>query len=255
MNLVSFDTMDYEPDEIRDETTLTETAAILIKDSIKAQFKDPSEDTKTDFVSTFIARYQLTLKEISDDFDEAENEELHNIHRGFISFMEDILKKKLKIGIVELEDMDEESQEEMVHQIYRFFIINISQNIYNYIFRYIEKNKAALAQILPSRSTVSKKRMSGLMDDKEMIQICANIQDSTQLALVDENITVDDFFEMCASKEMDLEREFVIEQYNNFAITGNFVNKYRKMLPSWMIVELESAVLSALVRKYRTTEN
>lgn len=255
MNLVNFDTMDYEPDEISDETTLTETAATLIKDSIKAQFKDPSEDTKTDFVSTFIARYQLTLKEISDDFDEAENEELHNIHRGFISFMEEILKKKLKIGIVELEDMDEESQEEMVHQLYRFFIINISQNIYNYIFHYIEKNKSALAAILPNKNTVSKKRMSDLMDDKEMIQICSNLQDVVQLALTDENITVDNFFEMCASKEMDLEREFVIEQYNNFAVTGNFVNKYRKMLPQWMVVELESTILSALVRKYRITEN
>ena len=41
-------------------------------------------------------------------------------------------------GIVDLEDMDEESQEEFIHQVYRFFIVNISQNMFNYVYRYID---------------------------------------------------------------------------------------------------------------------
>lgn len=255
MNLVDFGTMDYEPDEIVEETTLTEMSVGLIKDSIRLQFKDPSADKKTDFVSTFIVRYHLTVNEISDDFNDEENVRVKNIHRDFISFMEDLLKKKLKIGIVDLEDMDEESQEEFIHQVYRFFIVNISQNMFNYVYRYIEKNKEALAAILPTVNSVTRRRMSDLMDDKAIIQICSNLQDVVRLALTDENITVDDFFEMCVGKDHDLELEFVKEKYELFELTGNFVGKYRKMLPQWLVVELESNILTTLVRKYRVREN
>jgi hypothetical protein len=72
-----------------------------------------------------------------------------------------------------------------------------------------------------------------------------------EIALTDENIFVDDFFALCRSKEYDLEREFIIEKYDNDEVTGNFVEPYRKMLPEPTLIELETEIIGKLTKKYR----
>lgn len=251
MNLMSFEDKGYEPYELVDETTLTEAALEIIKESIATQFKDPSGFNKMDFVSSFLTRYALSEKIIKEDYDEEENENLRNIHRHFISYMEELFQKKLKIGIPELEDMGFEEQDQIIHYLYRFFIINVTQNMFNYVYSYIKANKTSLGEILPTTKTVSYQRMSEIMEDKDMVRICSNMSDVVKLALTDENVTVDDFFEMCKAKDYDLEREYIMEKYESFAVTGNFVKKYRKILPDWAVVELETTISTKLLREFR----
>lgn len=255
MKLTNFDYSEYEPSEMTDNTILTEDSLALISESIRMQFEDPSGHGKVDAVSAFITRYKVTVSEAEDDCDEEELARAKDIHRRFIAYMESLFKDKLKIGIPELDDMGEEEQDTMIHYLYRFFITNVTQNMLNFVKAYIKKNKTSLGAVLPGTKTVSSRRFSDIMDDDDMIRICSNLSDVVKLALTDKEITVTDFLEMCRSKEDDLEREFINEQYDNFGVTGNFVNRYRKMLPEWCIIELESALLTYLVSKYRRTEN
>lgn len=254
MKLTNFANIDYEPEDLDSETTITDEGLGLIEESIINQFEDPSGHAKTDIVSSFLTRYALTKTEIAYTADEEEIESAKNLHRRFVAFMEETFKEKLNIGIVDLEDMGENEQDTIIHYLYRFFIINISQNMFNYTYRYIKKNKTELSQILPNTKTVSIKRMSDLIDDKEMVVIAANLSDAVALALSDENITVTDFLDMCKSKDYDLEREYVIDRYDDFTITGNFVEKYHKLLPSWYVVELESTLLTKIVKKYKKAD-
>lgn len=255
MKLESFDNPEYEPSELEDSIILTQDSLDLITESIRRQFEDPSGHGKIDAVETFMTRYKVTISEAEDNCDEEEIAKAKDIHRRFIAFMEAILKEKLKIGIPELDDMGMDEQDEMVHYLYRFFITNVRQNMLNFIKAYIKKNKDALGSMLPDTKTVSSKRFSDIMDDQNMIRICANLSDVVKLALGDKDITVTDFLEMCRAKEDDLEREFINEQYDNAGVTGNFVNKYRKMLPEWFVIELESALLTYLVSKYKRVDN
>jgi hypothetical protein len=251
MNLTKFDYFDYEPVEGEDETTLTDTSLQLIKESIENQFKNPIGYAKVDFVSQFIQRYRLTLTEISDDFNESETAEVKNMHTNFISFMERTLKEKLNIGIVDLEDMGEEDQEQIIHYLYRFFIININQNMFNYVYHYIKEHLDAIVEVLPEIKTVSSKRMEEVVDDPSIIKICTWMSKVIDIALHDENIFVDDFFTLCRSKEYDLEREFIIEKYDNDEVTGNFVDNYRTMLPEPTLIELETELIAKFTKKYR----
>lgn len=255
VKLTDFSESEYESSEITGEITLTADALALIQESIRMQFEDPSSYSSTDAVETFIVRYNATLQEIAEDYDEDENVKARDIHRQFILFMENIFKEKLKVGIPELEDLSEDEQLTMVHYLYRFFIINAKQNMLNFVKSYIIKHKETLGTILPDKVTASSKRYSDLMTDTDMVRICSNLSDVVQLALTDKDITVTDFLEMCRSKEDDLEREFLNDQYDNAGVTGNFVNKYRKMLPDWCIIELESSLLTTLVAKYRVETN
>lgn len=255
MKFTDFEYSEYEPSELTDNITLTMDSLSLITESIRMQFEDPSSYSKIDAVELFITRYNATLRDLEENYDEEESAKVKEIHRKFISFMQKMFKDKLKIGIPELDDMSTEDQDTMVHYLYRFFIINIKQNILNYVKAYIKKNKSALGSVLPSVNTVSSKRFSGIMDDQDMIRICSNSDDVVKLALTDKDITVTDFLDMCKAKEDDLEREFINEQYDNAGVTGNFVNRYRKMLPEWCIVELTNTLLAYLVSKYRRTED
>ena len=255
MQLTNFEYSEYEPSEPAGTTLLTLDSLSLITESIRMQFEDPSSYGKIDAVEEFITQYNTTMQEIEEEYDEEELAKVKEIHRRFISFMEKIFKDKLKIGIPEIDDMSMEDQETMVHYLYRFFIINIKQNILNYVKSYIKKNKKSLGEILPANNTVSSRRFSAIMDDEDMIRICANSDDVVKLALTDKDVTVTDFLEMCRAKEDDLEREFLNEQYDNSSVTGNFVNRYRKMLPEWCIIELTNTLLAYLAAEYRRAES
>lgn len=249
MNLAQFGTFDYDVSGA-EETTITSVSAEIIQESILSQFKDPSGYAKVDFVQSFFQRYKLTLKEIADDYDEDEISVTKEIHRKFIGFMEKTLMERLSIGITELDNMGEEEQEQMVHYLYRFFIINLNQNMYNFFLHYIEKHKADIAATLPNVKTVSVRRLTDIMDDSDMIRICAWISEVTKY-ITEQEISVDDYFELCMAKEYDLEREFTMQQYEDFAVSGNFIERYFAMIPEPIMVELESEMTAYLTRKYR----
>lgn len=249
MNLAQFGTFDYDVSGA-EETTITSVSAELIQESILNQFKDPSGYAKVDFVQSFFQRYKLTLKEIADDYDEDEISATKELHRKFIGFMEKTLMERLSIGITDLDNMGDEEQEQMVHYLYRFFIINLNQNMYNFFLHYIEKHKSALAEVLPATKTVSIRRLTEIVEDPDMIKICAWISEVTKY-ITEQEISVDDYFELCMAKEYDLEREFTMQQYEEFAVSGNFIERYLSMIPEPIMVELESEMIAYLTRKYR----
>ena len=47
-----------------------------------------------------------------------------------------------------------------------------------------------------------------------------------------------------------METEFIKDGYNNYIITGNFVEEYEKMVDSYFKTELESKVRNKILKKY-----
>ena len=136
-NLNEFNDYGYNPNEVDSEIFLSDIPLSLMKETIRNQFEEPLEYRKNDYLQTFFNKYEFTKENMTED-DEEEVEELYS---GFISFMEEIFKEFLGIGIPNLDDMSEEEQEEIIRFIYRYFIIDIRKNFVNVIYNYIKERK------------------------------------------------------------------------------------------------------------------
>ena len=124
MDVTTFEGFDYEPNDIDDEIFLSEAPLSLMKENIRSQFENPGENHKNDFIQTFLNKYAYSKKiEL-----EEESENLDDLHDEFISYMEDLFKEFLGIGLPDIEEKNDEIQEEIVHYLYRYFIINIKKN-------------------------------------------------------------------------------------------------------------------------------
>lgn len=50
--------------------------------------------------------------------------------------------------------------------------------------------------------------------------------------------------------EADLDRQFVMDAYNDFELTGNFVPMYCDMVDTDFMIEIESRVRNFILKKY-----
>ena len=246
----------YVPNNIVTDTFLSELPVSLIKENIKVQFKEPLEH-KTDYVSVFIDKYNYlmdTLSEDDDDIDYEESlDELNRLRGDFITFMEKRFFKKLNIGIVDFEDLSNDEQNEKIKMLYSYFILNIKKNFTNLVLNYISEFKRSL---LSSVNKSKKKDVTSLSLKKEItsqddIDIIANLGEIVNLVLEGE-IDLDRFISMSESNKNAVECEWLKDQYENFLLTGNFVEKYKKMIDNDFKYELEISVRNKILKKYRS---
>ena len=71
------------------------------------------------------------------------------------------------------------------------------------------------------------------------------------LSILTEEISVDDFLENCDKDESCLETRFILDKYEKFQITGNFVEKYVDMLDDDFKLELEIKIRNKILKKYK----
>lgn len=247
MNLNKFKGLEYQPQDAETEILLSDLPLDIIIGSITTQFTDPMEYRKNDFVQSFITRYQLTKDNIEEDTDA---EELEEVYDKFVSFMENIFHEKLGLGIPELDNMSEDDQLEIIHYMYRFFIINIKKNFMSYILNYIEEHKEDLSSTLPKKKDVSTASLKQVITDPDELTIIVSLADAIDLALSDENITVDDFLTLSKGDDANLENEYISEAFDDFKINGNFVEKYIKMTTESFRIEVECEVRNSILKKY-----
>ena len=69
-----FSEYDYSPNDIDSDRFLSDIPVSLMKENIKAQFKDPLENRKKDHISTFISMFNYS----KDNYDVYEDEDLDN---------------------------------------------------------------------------------------------------------------------------------------------------------------------------------
>lgn len=245
-NLNEFNDYGYNPNEVDSEIFLSDIPLSLMKETIRNQFEEPLEYRKNDYLQTFFNKYEFTKENMTED-DEEEVEELYS---GFISFMEEIFKEFLGIGIPNLDDMSEEEQEEIIRFIYRYFIIDIRKNFVNVIYNYIKERKEKIAERMDKKKDVTYLSLKKYVDDEDEIVILSNLGEVIN-DILSEEFTIDEFFKYSRTDKNELEIDFVSDRYDTCDITGNFVSNYINMVDDELKMEIECKVRNKILKKYK----
>lgn len=243
-----FSEYDYSPNDIDSDRFLSDIPVSLMKENIKAQFKDPLENRKKDHISTFISMFNYS----KDNYDVYEDEDLDNtieLKDEFYAYIIELFRIYLGIGFNDFEDLSDDEQNELIHYTYRFFIINIKKNFVCLILNYIEKHRDEYFDDDKKRdvTTLTFKRE---VTDPADVYILSNLATIINEILA-EDIDVDDFFDNCDDNDYCLETRFVSKQFDEFRLTGNFVKKYIEMLDKDFISSIESKVRNRILKKYK----
>jgi hypothetical protein len=238
----------YEPTDLEDEVFVSEVPMKLIEEAIESQFMDPLEYRKKDYVQSFITKYEFSEENYLED----DMEMLELSRDDFMRFLEKIFEDNLSVGFPDLEDKSIEDQHELVHLTYRFFIKNIKKNFVNCVINFIEENEEDITQRFEKRKDVTSINFSEEIVDEYDIHVLSNlgqIIDYIFTSLKDAN-DVDEFLRLCEGDEVCLELSFVQSGYENFDITGNFIEDYINMLDDDFLTEIQSKVRNKILKKY-----
>lgn len=248
-NLSEFNNYSYNPNEVDSEIFLSELPLSLMQETIRNQFEEPMEYWKNDYLQTFFNKYEFTKENMTEE----DEEEVEELYTGFISFMENIFKEFLGIGIPNLDDMDEEDQEEIIRFIYRYFIIDIRKNFVNLIYNYIKDRKESIAERMEKKKDVTSLSLKKYVTDEDDIIILSNLSEVIN-DILSEEFTIDEFFKYSRTDKNELEIDFVSDRYDSCDITGNFVTKYIEMIDEDLKVEIECKVRNKILKKYKKKE-
>lgn len=240
----------YESDieeTLQDELFLSEMPLSLIKHSIEQQFEAPLDDRRRDHFETFIEKYSFSKENMYED----EIYELELMKDDFLRFMVNLFDEHLGIGIVDLDQMPEEDQFNILQIPYRFFIKYMKKNFANLIINYVEAHKEELVRELPMRKDVTTNRLlEEIGEEGEAdITILSNLDEVIE-KVMNVELDVDAFFKLCTPNEPFMELEYVKIQFNEFKLTGNFVEPYKEKINGEFLTELESKVRNKILKKY-----
>ena len=235
----------YETNEIENEMFLSSMPLNLIEEAIKTQFDDPLEYRKTDYIQTFLNKYKFSI----DNMYEEDQMELDELHDDFISFIKNIFYEYLGIGMPNIEDAPEEDQHKLIQYTYRYFITNIKKNFSNLIINYINKNHNEVASISIKKKDVIYRNFKSEISDEFDVLVLSNLSSIIE-HILSEEYTVDEFLELTTSNELSIELEFVKAAFDDFTLTGNFIQSYISMIDNYFRTELESKVRNKILKKY-----
>ena len=248
MKMGIFSDYEYEPTSIDTEIFLSNMPLSIMEDNIKSQFKNPLEYRKVDYVHSFFRNYRYGIENVETD---EELIEMDDYRDQFIHFMCDIFHRALNVGLPEIEDKSKEEQEELIRFTYRFFITNIKKNFVNFIINYIDEHKKLLCETAQRKKDISSLSLKKEIDDTEDVLILSNLSDIIDHILSDDSISVSDFIRMSDRKRPSFETIFIEEKYNDFSITGNFIEKYVAMVDSDFKVEIEQKVRNHILKQHK----
>lgn len=241
---------EFEPNDIESDSFLSELPLSLIKENIISQFDNPLEYRKKDYIQTFISMYRCA-EENADVYEDEDIDSITELRDDFYSFMIKMFSDYLGLGFNDFWDMSKEDQDDMIHYVYRFFIVNMKKNFSCYIVNYIDSHRGEFCHNDDEKKRdVTTLSLKKCITDPEDIYILANLGEVIDSILTDE-ITIDDFFEKCDKDESCLETRFVIDKFDKFQLTGNFVDAYVDMLDDDFRLELEIKIRNKILKKYK----
>lgn len=235
----------YDTNEIENEMFLSTMPLNLIEEAIKTQFDDPLEYRKTDYIQSFLNKYKFSL----DNMYEEDQMEIDQLHDEFILFIKNIFYEYFGIGMPNIEDMPEEDQHKLIHYTYLYFITNIKKNFTNLIINYINKNHNDIASVFVKKKDVIYLNFKSEISDEFDVLVLSNLSSIIE-HILGEEYTIDTFFELTSSNELVVEAEFVKSAFDDFTLTGNFVQSYIAMIDNYFRTDLESKVRNKILKKY-----
>ena len=127
----------------------------------------------------------------------------------------------------------------------------MKKNFTCYILNYIDEHRGEFCvDDEDKRKDVTTLSLKKDVTDPEDIYILANLNEVID-SILREDITVDDFLENCDKDESCLETRFIVDKYDKYQITGNFVEKYVDMLDDDFKLELEIKIRNKILKKHK----
>ena len=234
----------HDTTEIENEMFLSSIPMNLIEEAIKTQFDDPLEYRKTDYVQSFLNKYQFSVDNMYDE-DQVTLDELHD---DFVLFLKNIFYEYLSIGMPSIEDLPEDDQHKLLHYTYKYFIRNIKKNFTNLIINYINKYKSEISTISVKKKDVIYLNFKSEVDEFDVL-VLSNLS-SIITHILSEEYDIDRFFDLTSSDEICIEQEFVKAAFDDFTLTGNFIPSYISYVDEMFRTELESKVRNKILKKY-----
>ena len=194
----------------------------IIKENIKSQIGDPLT-----FMTNHCDQVYETLDEAMEEIGHIDEYryELQEIRDDFNSFLLIELDNGFGLGI-DMDNLQTYEMEELGKNAYEFFVVNLRENITNFLKNFICINKTNLASLFTEeykRKDVTTTNMKRLTKNKEDVVILSNII-SVLYYILDLDLDPEDFMEL-AVEPGEYTGECVKEFVRNFKIANNFVGR------------------------------
>lgn len=250
----SFSNIDaFEPSSYDRDVFISTMPFDMIKESIKKQFNEPYEN-ETDYVGIFMDSYYTSLAEYEGDEDAII--QLRDMKDELINLVRGCLYLRFQVGFADLEELNEELANDMVKYVYRFFIINTFKNMTHFITNYIIENKEEIcnkyidAQSSIDNNDVTSVKIRKIVYDKEICIILSNLITIINDIFDDyDDVDIDTFLSHAGQDKL-METRFIDKCYNEYHVTGNFIQPYFKLTNNFIKRELFVKVRSKLINKY-----
>ena len=130
-----------------------------------------------------------------------------------------------------------------------FFVTGDCHGNLTKIINFINKHHEAISSLFIKKKDVIYLNFKSEIPDEFDVLLLSNLSTIIEHILA-EDYTIDEFFELTTSNDLRIELEFVKNAFDNFAITGNFIQAYIAMVDSYFRTELESKVRNKILKKY-----
>ena len=189
----------------------------IIKENIKSQINDPLT-----FMTNHCDQVYETLDEAMDEIGHIDEYryELQELRDDFNSFLVLELNEGFGLGI-DVDNLQTYEIEDVGKHSYDFFVVNLRENITNFLKNYICLNKIFNDEY--KRKDVTTSNMKKLTKNKDDVIILSNII-SILYHVLDLDLDPEDFMEL-AVEPGEYSGEYIKECVKNFKIANNFVGR------------------------------
>ena len=192
----------------------------IIKENVKSQIEDPLV-----FISNQCDEVYETIDEAMEEFGHIDEyrEELNEMKEDFSIFILREMDNKFNLG-VDFENIGDFEIHDIAKNCYDFFVVNLNENISNFLLNYILNNKSSLCEMFDDeyrRKDVTTINMKKITKNKDDVLILSNLN-SVINNILDLEHFPEDFMELSVEPGEYI-GECVADYVNSFKIAGNFV--------------------------------
>lgn len=192
----------------------------IIKENVKSQIEDPLV-----FISNQCDEVYETIDEAMEEFGHIDEyrEELVEMKEDFSIFILKELDNKFNLG-VDFDNINDFELHEMAQNCYDFFVLNLNDNISNFLLNYILNNKSSLCEMFGDeyrRKDVTTMNMKKITKNRDDVLILSNLN-SVINNILDLEHYPEDFMELSVEPGEYI-GSCVTDYVNSFKLAGNFV--------------------------------
>lgn len=253
-----YESNEYTPNTFESDMMLSAASEEMIMNLINDQIDSIESYNNQDFLSSFIYNYKKTIEIFDEDetYLEVKNDEILAIRSMMENVCHKLNKRFEEIFSVSLCDIEYNMEEEMIdilYMVYRFFIVNIRTNYINLINNILYNDKYVKKLIANYKvdKSVSLNAYKKITDDKNTLIILTNLH-SICKDIINNKLELE-FEEYMSNMNGNIYTEYekINEYYDNYKISGNFINLYKRKLNAYLLSEIENECRSNIINNIK----